>query len=302
MENHSGSRATTVAELEVILDNFWNESARIRGLAFKPNHDDIIISPYAKCGTTWVQQIVHGLRTQGSMEFEEIALVIPWIEVAYDMGLDLEAPQVAKPRVYKSHLSWYDVPKGGRYICTFRHYHDAMVSFYRFFEGWYFEPGTIDLETLVHWRWPRDKVDSQGYWYHLRSWWEQRDNKDVLLLCYEDMKVDLPGTVQKIAQFMGIPLDNSLLEIVVRQSSREFMLAHQSQFGERHLHDIGGKRANLPLPLSYSKVTNGTPDKNRYKLSSSTKQLLDDIWREQIGAKFNLATYEDLRLALDELY
>jgi hypothetical protein len=31
------------------------------------------------------------------------------------------------------------------------HYHDAIVSFYRFFEGCLFEPGTISLEALTHW-------------------------------------------------------------------------------------------------------------------------------------------------------
>jgi hypothetical protein len=183
------------------------------------------------------------------MEFDEINSVIPWIEIAFDVGWDLNALQVAEPRVFKSHVSWHDIPKGARYIISFRHYHDAIVSFYRFFEGWLFEPGTISLETLTHWRWPRDKADRQGYWYHLISWWEQRHNQDVLLLCYEDMKADLSDTVQKVARFMGIELDDSLLDIVIRQSSREFMLAHEHQFDERHINEIGGKRAGLPPPL-----------------------------------------------------
>jgi hypothetical protein len=295
------NRATTVEELETVLSKFFDETKTPLGLAFKPHPSDIIISPYAKCGTTWLQQIVHGLRTRGSMDFDEINAVIPWIEVAYDVGWDLEATQVANPRVYKSHVSWYDIPKGCRYICSFRHPYDAIVSFYRFFEGWLFEPGTISLKTLIRWRWPRDEADKQGYWYHLISWWEQRHNPDVLLLCYENMKGDLSGTVQKIARFMGIELDDALLDVVVRQSSREFMLAHRHQFDERHMREIGEKRAELPPAIDSSKVTAGTSNQARYQLSSALKTELDDIWREQVQPKFGFKNYEELCQVLKEL-
>jgi hypothetical protein len=301
-QRRSGYRATTIEELETILSNFADEANVKRGLAFKPRPTDIIISPYAKCGTTWLQHIAHGLRTRGSMDFDEITIVTPWIEIAYDLGWDLDGPQVAEPRVYKSHTTWHEVPKGGRYICAFRNSHDAFVSYYRFFEGFMFEPGTINLETLLHWRWPRDKVDSQGYWHHLSSWWEQRHNKDVLLLCYEDMKADLPGTVRKIARFMEIALDEELLDIVTRQSSREFMLAHKHHFDEHPTAQYLEKRANLPTPISAHKVTPGPLDEARYQLSPLHKAMLDDIWREQITPRFGLARYDDLRQSLRELH
>ena len=296
----SGSRAKNVEELESVLNKVFDETKIPLGLAFQPKPNDIIIATYAKCGTTWLQQIVHGLRTRGSMEFDEINSVTPWIEIAFDVGWDLDAPQVAEPRVFKSHVSWHDIPKGARYIVSFRHYQNAIVSFYRFFEGWFFEPGTISLETLTHWRWPRDEADKQGYWYHLASWWEQRQNQDVLLLCYEDMQADLPGTVRKIARFMDIILDDDLLEIVTRQSSRDFMLAHGHQFNERHIREIGGKRAGLPIAIDSKKVTRGTPNEARYQLSSALKKELDDIWQEQVQSKFGFKNYEELRRAIKE--
>lgn len=292
------SRASTLQELESVLDKFFDETKTPLGLAFKPHPSDIIITPYAKCGTTWLQQIAHGLRTRGNMDFDEIEEVVPWIEIAYDMGWDLGAPQMASPRLYKSHVSWHDIPKGCRYICSFRHPYTAIVSFYRFFEGWLFEPGTISLEGLTRWRWPRDKADRQGYWYHLTSWWEQSQNPEVLLLCYEDMRVNPSATIQRIARFMGIVLDDSLLDIVLRHSSREFMLAHQHQFDEHHLRDIGGKRAGLPPPINSSKVTPGVSNGNRYKLSPELKQELDEIWQEQVQPKFGFKNYEELRQAL----
>lgn len=296
------SRATTLNELEVVLDKFFDETKTPLGLAFKPHPSDIIITPYAKCGTTWLQQITHGLRTRGDMNFDEIEAVVPWIELAYDMGWDLDAPQAAIPRLYKSHVSWHDIPKECRYICSFRHPYTAIVSFYRFFEGWLFEPDTISLEDLTRWRWPRDKADRQGYWYHLISWWEQRHNPNVLLLCYEDMLADPSRTIQKIARFMEIELDDALLDIVLRQSSREFMLAHKHQFDEHHLQDIGGKRAGLPPPVDSGKVTSGVADESRYQLPDYIKKELDVIWQEQVQPKFGFKNYSEFRQALQNIH
>jgi len=296
------SRATTLKELESVLDRFFDETKTSLGLAFKPRPNDIIISPYAKCGTTWLQQITHGLRTRGSMDFDEINSVVPWIEIAYDVGWDLDAPQLAEPRLYKSHVNWHDIPKGCHYICSFRHPYTAIVSFYRFFEGSMFEPGTISLEDLTRWLLPRDKADMQNYWYHLISWWEQRQNQDVLLLCYEDMMANPSGTIQRVARFMGIELDDSLLDIVFRQSSREFMLAHSEKFNERHIREIGEKRAGLPPPIGFSKVTSGVSDDARYKLPSYLKQELDEIWQEQVQPKFGFKNYEELRQARQNMY
>lgn len=52
----------------------------------RPRAGDILIVTSPKCGTTWVQQIVHQLRSRGSMDFEEISVVVPWIEMAFDLG------------------------------------------------------------------------------------------------------------------------------------------------------------------------------------------------------------------------
>jgi hypothetical protein len=302
MEDKSSTRlrASTLEELENVFDLLFTEESYQRGLAFKPLPNDIIISPYAKSGTTWMQQIAHGLRTRGSMDFDEITEVTPWIEIAHTMGWDLDAPQVAEPRLFKSHLNWTNVPKGARYINVIRNPSDVMVSFYRFMEGWWIEPGSISLDTLTRWRWPRDKMGEQGYWQHLLSWWQQRHNENVLLLCYEDMKVDLPQAVRQVARFMEIELDQALLKKIVHQSSREFMLAHRNQFDESYMRRHGEERAGLPPGGDSMKVTAGTPDRNRYKISAELNQELDDIWREQIGDKLGFLDYDELRLALKE--
>ncbi len=65
---------------------------------------DLFISPFPKSGTTWLQHIVHGLKTCGDMTFDDISRVVPWLETAQFLGIDLDAPQPGGFRAFKSHL------------------------------------------------------------------------------------------------------------------------------------------------------------------------------------------------------
>ena len=100
---------------------FPSESWR-KGLDFKPTATDVILSTATKSGTTWVQQICHGLRSKGNMDFEEISLVIPFLEMASAYGYDdLQAPQPFLPRMYKTHFWYPHCPKrAGKYIIVVR--------------------------------------------------------------------------------------------------------------------------------------------------------------------------------------
>ena len=107
-------RPTTIQEMHERLKFFSTEEGWRRGLAYKPDPTDVFIVTPPKCGTTWMQQIVHGLRTRGSMDFDEISRVVPWINMAYDVGIDIYAPQVAHPQAFKTHTHLDEVPKGGK--------------------------------------------------------------------------------------------------------------------------------------------------------------------------------------------
>ena len=84
---------------------------------------------YPKCGTTWMTQIIHTLRTRGAAEhnqFGEITEVVPWDILAIDCEQDLGAEQVASPRVFKSHEAYGDVIKGAKYVYVARNPEDAF--------------------------------------------------------------------------------------------------------------------------------------------------------------------------------
>ena len=268
-----------------------------KGLAFQPRATDIIISPFGKSGTTWLQQIVHGLRTRGDMDFDDISRVAPWIETAHDLGLDLDAPQKAHPRAFKSHCSWTQVPKGARYVVSLRDPKDALVSMYRFMEGWFFEPGTISIETLARRRY-FVRGESRDYWSHLVSWWEHRHDANVLVLSFEEVKLDLPGTVRRVAEFIGVELDPELLDIVVRQSSLDFMLKYKDRFDDLLMRQHSEAVAGLPPGSDSAKVRSGKVGSHRTELPKELSLEMDSIWQEEVEAKLGFPTYEALRKEL----
>ena len=104
------------------MEAFLTAESHLKGVRFKPLPTDVIISTAPKSGTTWVQQICHGLRSGGDMSFEEICLVVPCLEMAGDYNYeDLQAAQPFEPRVYKTHLWYHDCPKGAaKYIVIAR--------------------------------------------------------------------------------------------------------------------------------------------------------------------------------------
>src|SRR5260370_38194576 len=89
-------------------------------MAYRPRPSDVVITPYGKCGTTWLQQTFHTLRTRGDFNFDDISRVVPWIETSTLEGLDLEAPQRAEPRGFKTHLRNAARPKTAGYTVQAR--------------------------------------------------------------------------------------------------------------------------------------------------------------------------------------
>jgi len=61
------------------------------------------------------------------------------------------------------------------------------------------------------------------YWGYVKSWWPYRDDQNVLLLHYSDVRMDLKGNVAKIANFLEVYLSPSELDVVVDRCSMDHM-------------------------------------------------------------------------------
>ncbi|MDH4118127.1 MAG: sulfotransferase domain-containing protein [Acidimicrobiia bacterium] len=263
-----------------------------KGKEFRPRPSDVIITPWSKSGTTWIQQIVHCLRSGGDDGFDDISRVSPWIEVAHALGIDLDADQGWEPRAFKSHYSYHAVPKGCRYIVSFREPQAVMVSYYRFYEGWLFEPGTVSLAEYLA---PHlDRSKRKDYWTHLESWWARREDPNVLLLSYEQMREDLRPAVTRIADFIGIAADEALVDLTLERSSLDYMLEHKHQFNDLLHRQRSDEVGALPPGAGSWKVSAGAVDDERYRLTPEMLDTMARHWEESMGAIHGVHSYDQL--------
>ena len=297
MSEETPHRARNLAEFGELQRRFgWREDAPPSIASYRPRPTDIVISPFGKCGTTWLQQTFHCLRTGGDMNFDDISRVVPWIETARAVEIDLEAPQRAEPRGFKSHLPFAAMPKGARYVVALRDPKDALVSMYRFMEGWYLEPGAVPIADFAG-PWI-EREDGMDYWTHLLGWWEQRDNPDVLLFAYEQMTAEPAAHIRRLAAFCGLPLDDSLMALTLDHSSLAYMLAHKDRFDDAMMRRASEIRCNLPAGSDSAKVRTGKVGGHRQELPSEIAAILDAKWASVIAPASGFANYEALAATL----
>mmetsp|Transcript_34806 Transcript_34806/g.69373 ORF Transcript_34806/g.69373 Transcript_34806/m.69373 type:complete len:374 (-) Transcript_34806:393-1514(-) len=276
------------------------ESVRI-GRSMKPRSDDIFIVTYPKCGTTWMTQICHQLRTGGTDAFGEITEVVPWDILAHDCKQDLDTDQVASPRLFKSHEGWATIPKGAKYVYVARDPQDAFFSFYKFLPGYVgLAEDDIDEETFANAIFAGASHSGQ-IWDHMLGWWDKRHSPNVLLVFYEDLKEDLQREVVRVAQFMGH--DMSELE-AIKQAIHRSSFAHMAARENAHHFDDHFVRSHtLPMmglatdtPTRVSKVRKGGGDVgSQRELPPAIAERLRTKWQSIMSKPTGCADYAALR-------
>jgi hypothetical protein len=112
------------------------------------------------------------------------------------------------------------------------------------------------------------------------------------------MQADLSATVETIAHFLGIALDQDLLNLVLRQASFAFMLAHESKFSDPLYQEVTAKQGYYPPSDTLVKVKNGRVGDHRAQLPIEIAAEMDAIWRETVEPRTGLASYQALGEAL----
>ena len=281
----------------------WTAVGRLKGQHFQPRSTDIFVSGGPKSGSTWLQQIVHQLRTGGDMDFGEIIDVVPIVEFAHDLQQDLEAKQKGFPRCFKTHYWYPRCPKGAKYIWCVREPCAVAYSYFKILEGWFFKPGEMSLEDLIREEWltqgePKRLTDYASYFHHLASWWPHRNDSRVLLMFYEDLKEYYESSVRSIAEFMGIT-DEGCIQVALERGTLEFMKQHSDKFGLKTIQKYYNVRAGLPetAGMSKSKVRTGSTTEGLEMLSAEVRSEIQKNWEAVVTPVTGCATYSELRAA-----
>ena len=297
-------RARNMAEWAKVMSGLVPTEAQLAAAKpYAPRPSDVIITPYAKCGTTLLQQMFHQLRMAdagvdgrgGDMDFDDISRVVPWIETAPSLDLDINAEQRSNPRGFKSHLHYEGLPPGALYVAALRDPHDSCVSFYRFMEGWTFETGAITMEDFMP-AWLSGGPSRTDYFTHLLSWWARRDEADTLLMTYRHIVKQKRDAIARLAALMGLPLDEETTAMVERRTAREYMLEHKAPFADPMMRRLSEERGGLPKGGDSAKIRAAdTPDR---ELPDSLSAQIDALWAERITPVTGHANFAELAAEL----
>ena len=226
----------------------WND--------FRFRDNDIVISTYAKSGTTWMQQIVAQLVFGGDPDVD-VANISPWVDLRFPRkGLKLLALHAQTHRRFmKTHLpvDALNFSPKAKYIYIGRDARDVVWSMYNHHmnanQQWYHDlnntPGLIGppiepppADVMEYWRdWlHRDGHPWWPFWENVRGWWELRSLPNVLFVHFNDLKRDLAGQISRVADFLDVPLDDFSRKRILHHCSFEWMKDH----AERHV-EGGGK-------------------------------------------------------------
>jgi hypothetical protein len=108
----------------------------------------------------------------------------------------------------------------------------------------------------------------------------------------------LSRTIERVAAFIGIELDDELKQIVLKQSDIKFMQEHKNQFEDHLVRKARSAAMKLPLDGQLNKVRNGQVGESRKFVPDDIRKELDITWREEITARIGLKSYDDLKKEL----
>ncbi|XP_037275053.2 sulfotransferase ssu-1-like [Rhipicephalus microplus] len=186
-----------------LINDFLHDDNVRSALNYVARPDDIFVVSYPKCGTTWTQYIAFCVLNKGQPpeDYTDFMLRSPFLEL---LGAE-SAHRMLRPGAIKTHFPFDRQPYNlqSKYIYVTRNPYDCCVSYFHHVRDspvYNYADATLDefVDVFVE-----GKVSCGDYFYHLISWYEHRDDENVLFITYERLKEDIAGSVLQIADFLG---------------------------------------------------------------------------------------------------
>lgn len=288
---------------------------------------DVVCCVAAKSGTTWLLNMVHQIRTLGDPEgfLKHNTYTTPWpefvrypeetIEEALSHLATLDGMTNPKYpfRVFKSHYKpriegtpWKEAIKteavvpvrqrpGVKYVICMREGRDVLSSFYPFFANhtqdfkkmWGgFPPTFPDFNANF-----KFFTEDQPGFYHgyAAHWWSYRNDPNVLLLHYNDLKQDIKGSLRKIANFVGVQVPESAWPLIEDKVSLKWMKENEDIF--KYYIDTPAYKGTVLSEEKGSMIRQGGIGDGKKKLSPEQEAVWEKMNQQYFGDKPGLAEW-----------
>jgi hypothetical protein len=231
------------------------------------------------------------------MNFSDITERQPWLGLAWDCGQDLNAAQVAEPRIFKSHLPLSAINQGAKYISIIRDPGDVLLSMFSYGKAKGLEPFVFYSdanEYLNRGHEGNDLFDGAYLWEFYTELWRKRTDPSVMVLCYEALAHDEAAYLPMIADFLGLPWNAGLMQKVGEMTSSRFMASHAAQFDDGFIEQCAGDQLVGPKIREVAAKQEGA-------LTHETISWLQSRWLELVLPQTGLRSYEVMATAVSVL-
>ena len=266
----------------------WAEEIRYRRdlKEFGQRDTDIWVSTYSRSGTTWMQMILYQLTQEGSMDFEHLFDVSPWV---YYSSLRQKVPvSTPDPRILKTHDPYERFSHGqrGRYIFVVRDGRDVAVSWFHHRKNVRGYEGSFDQHF-------QEFLYGKKYnWFnHVRSWVENSKNLPLLLVYYEDLKNNFESEIRRIAKFLRLDPSEDVVTRTSERCSFAFMKEHEAQLGPHVSHFAHLLGSTFRIHNTESFLRNGMTGEGKQTLQPDQEQAYQRKFREVLGNLTQLERY-----------
>ncbi|XP_063902961.1 luciferin sulfotransferase-like [Zophobas morio] len=233
---------------------------------FEVYDTDLWICGFPKTGTTWISEIawlivnnfdyeqakLPDYKRTRMMEFSmlfDIKKEVLFGGEEYEMDSIGYAKSQNHPRTIKSHLPFKLLPQQisgnivqPKIIYTARNTMDTCISYFHHCKGYEGFTGTFEEFSKLF---LFDKVNYGPYYKHVLQFWELRHKPNIFFVTYEEMKNDITGIIQKVADFLGKTVskeDVKRLQEYVSFDSMKENPAVNKEFVNKHIEATTGKK------------------------------------------------------------
>jgi len=204
--------------------------------------DDVIIATYAKFGLLRMQVIVNQLINSATGSENDL---LPWVELRHPRAdTRIDAINASDDRhILRTHLSASEVYRPlGKYIYVGRDPRDLVFNLYHFLKyadrGWYqhfnrygFDAQNLDEGFTVFWElWMQgDGIPIWPYFPNLKSWWERRNEANVLFIHFVDFQSNMETELRRIAHFLELDISSNHWPEIVEACTYENISKHSHE-------------------------------------------------------------------------
>merc|ERR1719453_2107839 len=126
-------------------------------------------------------------------------------------------------------------------------------------------------------------------WFgYIRAWWAAKDEPNVLLLHYNDLKQDLTGGIKQIADFVGVKLNDKEFSAVEEKCGFAWMKEHNDKFSYKVWNS---PQQPLEVMVGGSIIHKGVSGRGKGFIDDNEE--MSRMWEEAVSGYFDLQNADD---------